>query len=285
MNQLRLSSSLNLHGGSREDMRAYIRSGLTFFKRHGFDAADFPMNAKLCMDANWMQTVTDTLLASQELSLHFELCHLPYGVKIGGTAEEVAHFNDAMHRAIDGARLLGVKYAVLHPNTTTVPEECYDPQAQYDSVMAHLEPFANHAERIGLSLAVENMRIVPQHYPVRRYCGTPQELCTIADALGIGVCWDFGHAHINRLTQSESLKYVGNRLKVLHVNDNFAWGDDHVPPFCGNLDWQDAMQGLKDVNFSGLLNYEVSAARIPDSARDAFAQYLVQAGRALNAML
>ena len=121
--------------------------------------------------------------------------------------------------------------------------------------------------------------MVPNYYPVHRYCQEPEELCEVADALGIGVCWDFGHAHINAQKQSEALAYVGSRLKVVHVNDNFAYGDDHIPPFCGSIDWKDAMKGLADIGFAGLLNYEVQTYQVPPSAREAFANYLIQAAR------
>ena len=96
----------------------------------------------------------------------------------------------------------------------------------------------------------------------------------MADALGIDVCWDFGHANIGaRMKQSDALAVVGKRLKAVHVNDNLAWGDDHVPPFCGTVDWKDAMRGLSAIGYSGLFNYEL-AGRHPSASRGAFADYL-----------
>ena len=125
------------------------------------------------------------------------------------------------------------------------------------------------------------MRPVPQSVPFHRYCAEPDELCDIADGLGVGICWDFGHAHIAGLRQSEALEYVGKRLKMLHVNDNFAWEDEHIPPFMGTVDWPDAMRGLRNVEFEGLLNYEISTKRIPECARESFARYLIDAAKRL----
>ena len=96
----------------------------------------------------------------------------------------------------------------------------------------------------------------------------PDELCDIADALGIGVCWDFGHAHIAGLRQGEAIEYIGKRLKVLHVNDNFGEDDIHLPPFCGNIDWKDAMHGLALAEFEGVFNFETGAGRMPASMRE-----------------
>ncbi len=285
MKKLRISSTINLHGTLQGDAVQFACDGLAFHKKIGFDAADFPTTLVARMEENWESGIDEIKAASAEIGIRFEVCHLPYGVKIGGTPEEAAPFNESMHRAIDAAKRLGVDYAVLHPNTTTVPLENFDRQAQYDSVMEHLSPFAEHAAKIGLHIVVENMRQVPKHYPVHRYCGTPEELCEIADALGLGVCWDFGHAHINGLCQSEALAYVGKRLKVLHINDNFAWGDDHVPPFCGTVNWADAMKGLSAIGFDGLLNYEITARRVPDTARESFARYLYDAAEALLSLM
>ncbi|MBE6561841.1 MAG: sugar phosphate isomerase/epimerase [Ruminococcaceae bacterium] len=281
MAKLRISSTLNLHSYPKEDVAAYVRAGVAFMKRNGFDAMDFPMGLMKTVQGSGSEIIDAAREASETEGIRFEVCHLPFSTKIGQDAAFDARFSADMLRCMDAAKRLGVDYAVLHPNTTTVPAENFNRQAEYDSVMAHLAPFADYAAKIGVNIVVENMRQVPQHYPVHRFCGTPEELCGIADALGIGVCWDFGHAHINGLKQSEALVYVGNRLKVLHVNDNVAWGDDHVPPFCGTVDWKDAMQGLSAIGFNGLFNYEITAGRHPSDTRDAFAQYLLCEARVI----
>lgn len=285
MGKLRVSSGLNLHKFPQTDINEYIRQGLLFHKRMGFDAADFPMGFIDKMGDHWEEGIDRVLADMDAIGIRFEVCHLPFGVKIGGTPEEVAPFNARVHRAIDAAKRLGVSYAVVHPNTTTIPRLKFDKQAQYDDVMAHLTPFVEHGNREGVNIVVENMRPVPQIYPFHRYCADPEELCTIADALGIGICWDFGHAHINGLKQSEALKYVGSRLRMLHVNDNFAWDDNHVPPFVGTIDWADAMHGLSAIGYQGLLNYEIATSRIPECAHESFAKYLIDAAEHLNSLL
>ena len=145
--------------------------------------------------------------------------------------------------------------------------------------MSHLSPFVNYANKMNVRIAVENMRVVHKPYPTHRYCQDPDELCDIADALGTAVCWDFGHANIGGLCQSESIKYVGSRLKVLHVNDNTGAYDDHMPPFIGRIDWRDAMKGLSEIGFKGLFNYEIETGRVPASLCDNLAQYLVNAAK------
>ena len=275
MKKLRKSSSLNLHINSGENIFEYIKSGLEFHKNNGLDAADFPMGLIDLAKDNWQTVIEIAKADADEIGVKFELCHLPFSSKVSTVSDYLPIFNERMHRAIDAAAMLGVDCAVLHPNTSTLHMAKYDAKAERDKVLEHLAPFAEHALKVGLNIVVENMRVVHENYPVHRYCQYPDELCDIADTLGIGVCWDFGHANISGVRQSEGLAYVGKRLKVLHVNDNFAGDDIHLLPFMGNVDWRDAMHGLALAEFDGLFNFELSVAKVPAALRKDFVKYAV----------
>ena len=283
MKLLRKSASLKLHSCSQENLVDYVRAGLVFHKEHGFDAADLSMGSLDLASDGWRRQVEGILEASSEVGLGIELCHLPC---LNGNPQKneavLTAFAEKMHRAIDAASALGVSHAVLHPTTPLLPMKKYDRAAQRDFVLGHLSPFVEHAERVGLSLAVENMRIPPSVVSSHRYCQEPEELCEVADTLGIGICWDFGHANTVGFCQSEALAYVGKRLRVLHVNDNDGIEDEHLAPFMGTIDWRDAMHGLALAGFDGLLNYEVSAGKIPAQMRSTFAKYLAEAADVLN---
>ena len=275
MNKLKISSTLNLHHYTKDDFLSYVRSGLEFMQNVGFDAADFPMRFLPKSIPDIAKYAEDIKQIERKANIRFEVCHLPYSTSICTHPELLPTFNDSVHRSIDLAHYLGIKYAVLHPNTVSVPEDEFDRTKSYDSVMSHLAPFVEHASKVGVNLAVENMRVVYEKYPTHRYCQTPDELCDIADALGIGVCWDFGHANISKVNQKEGIRYVGNRLKVIHVNDNTGYDDDHILPFTGNINWNEAIEALSDVGFTGLFNYEINTNRVPSSLRKSFAEYLV----------
>lgn len=281
MKQLRISSGLNLHSFPMTDVNAYIREGLKHLKKMGFDAADFSSRYVGYMGENWEKGMETVAADMEEIGIRCEVSHLPFGIGSVATPEETENFNASVHWCIDAFKMLGVSYAVVHPNTSTVPRLSFDKQENYDRVMSHLAPFVEHGNKVGVNIVVENMRPVPQIVPFCRYCAEVEDLCEIADALGIGICWDFGHANIAGLRQSEALRYVGKRLKMLHVNDNFAWDDEHLAPFLGKIDWADAMQGLSEIGYEGLLNYEISTARIPDCAKESYAQYLVDAAKRL----
>ncbi len=279
---MRICSSLNLHCHSRENISEYIKAGLDFHKENGFDAADFNTGILNLTRDGWQSHIEKAISDEKNVGIKFELCHLPFFCgSLKENSELVLKTSEKIHNAIDAAALLGVDYAVLHPGTNTIPIDLFNRDEEYDLVMRHLSPFVEHASKVGLKLAVENMRISKNGVPGRRFGQSPEEICEIADALGIGVCWDFGHANISEVKQSEGLSYVGKRLKVIHVNDNFGVEDEHLAPFMGNIDWRDAMKGLILAKFDGLLNYEVSAGKLPCATRTSYAKYLIDVANEL----
>ncbi|MBR5519180.1 MAG: sugar phosphate isomerase/epimerase [Clostridia bacterium] len=280
MKQLRISSVSNLHANPGGDVGEFVREELLFQKEVGFDAMDIRLNLLDLTSDAWQAQAEQILKISDECGIRSELGHLPYD-----GMSDVANFSARMHRAIDASAALGLGCAVLHPNAVTVPMRKFRYQEQYDMVMNLLAPFAEHAHRIGLEIAIENMRVVPGAQHVHRFCQTAEEVCAVADALGIGVCWDFGHANISGLQQAEALAYVGKRLKVIHVNDNRGIDDEHILPFTGNVEWKDAMHGLALTGFDGLFNFELSPSRVPLSMRKTYATYLVESAKELLAMM
>ena len=280
-----ISSQLCLHYVGDRPFAETLREGVELHKKTGFDVCDITL-PKLAKDGKYDKADLDTLLsAAEEFSLPVRLAHLPFSVAISRDPSLIPAFCAHMHAAIDAAAYLGVDYAVLHPNTDTHPADDYNEATERESVLAHLSPFVEHAERVGLKLAVENMRLLHKHYPTRRYCEYPEELCDIADTLDVSICWDFGHANLTNIKQSEALAYVGKRLAVLHVNDNTGNDDDHLPPYIGTVDWQDAMHGLALAGFDGIFNYETKSYHLPRMATESYARYLVDTAKHLITLI
>lgn len=282
MKRLAVSSTFNLCARGAEDFSAYIRQGLEFYKKHGLDAAEITATGFELASDKWSAQVEDAIKASEQSGVQFATAHLPF---LGGGGNKDASymelFDRKMHNAIDAMARLGVNYAVVHPNAPTVLAKDFNRRMQYDVVMNHLAPYVEHANRVGLRVVVENMRIIHGMRYSHRYCQDADELCEVADALGIGVCWDFGHANISGVKQSEGLAYVGKRLKAVHVNDNSGVDDDHVLPFMGKVDWKDAMHGLALTDYEGTLNFEIATGRVPPTLRDSFADHLVDVAKEL----
>lgn len=63
----------------------------------------------------------------------------------------------------------------------------------------------------------------------------------------IGICYDSGHANSKSVggkpfdmgyCQMDRLEKQKDRLEALHLHDNNGDGDQHQPPFYGNVDWE-----------------------------------------------
>ncbi|MDP6505490.1 MAG: TIM barrel protein, partial [Planctomycetota bacterium] len=99
----------------------------------------------------------------------------------------------------------------------------------------------------------------------------------------VGVCWDTGHAHMQGLEQGGELRTLGERLKMLHIQDNNGKTDQHLLPFMGTVDWKDIMDALYDINYAGDFTYEVHNAirHLPDTLKDPMMEYAVALGKTL----
>lgn len=281
MKNLRVSSAFNLHTCPSKDANEYARTGFRFYKEVGLDAIDFGTTLLDLSSDGWRPQVEQILKDSEEIGIRPEMGHLPF---LGGVSKNEAvmdDFKNRMHNAIDAAAALGIEYAVMHPNASNMPMRKYNHKEQLDAVMTLLAPFVEHANRVGLNVVLENMRVVPGLFHVHRFGQSPDEICDVADALGMGICWDFGHANISGVPQSEGLAYVGKRLKVIHVNDNGGIEDEHILPFTGNVDWRDAMHGLALAEYEGLFNFELNLSKVPAGMRKAYTAYVLEAAKEL----
>ncbi|MBQ4528402.1 MAG: sugar phosphate isomerase/epimerase [Clostridia bacterium] len=279
---LRTCTQLNLHKYSKDDVCEYFRQGIEFHKNAGFDALDFPMKEIAVMlseksDVNYKRCIKQVKSDASNYDIRFEICHLPFTIwnRISHSSSMVKKFEKMMMTSVEAAALLDVDYAVLHPNSVTINKDDFCEEKEFEICMKHLSPIADYAKKLGVKLALENLASSYVGEDLYRYGQRAEEICKMADALGIGICWDFGHANIAGANQSSELEIVGSRLCVLHINDNNGLSDDHLLPCMGTVDWNDAMSGLKKIEFNGLLNFEIATTALPGCLRTSFAKYLM----------
>ena len=78
------------------------------------------------------------------------------------------------------------------------------------------------------------------------------------DAPGVGICLDFGHAHLDG-DLVDAVETVSEHLIATHVHDNRGRVDDHLLPFDGTIDWPGALTALQKVGYEGPLTFEIAA--------------------------
>ncbi len=86
------------------------------------------------------------------------------------------------------------------------------------------------------------------------------------DPDSLGVCLDFGHANLQRplFEIDEAIRELDAHLIATHLHDNEGQIDQHILPLLGNLDWDAALEALRDIGYARPLILEVGGASVPD---------------------
>ena len=76
------------------------------------------------------------------------------------------------------------------------------------------------------------------------------------DGLDVGVCLDYGHAHLMG-DLGEAIETLSGHLLTTHVHDNGGRRDDHLVPFAGTIGWDAAMMSTQKIGYDGIFMLEV----------------------------
>jgi sugar phosphate isomerase/epimerase len=146
---------------------------------------------------------------------------------------------DELKRAIDVSEELRFSRMVLHMGGT---RETADPRKR-DAAFSSLEHLVLHAHHAGVTLAMEN---------TTSEMGDPAYLRSFVDETrltGLRFNFDIGHAHLADGPAEQRLEKSFVPLRELtasvHLHDNHAEKDEHLPPYDGTIDWNAAIALLK----------------------------------------
>ena len=88
-------------------------------------------------------------------------------------------------------------------------------------------------------------------------CGATLLMCQTVGADNIGIALDYGHAALGYETAAESVAMChmyGNRLKHIHINDNYRlWDDDMIVGSVHTIEYLEFMYWLKRTGYSGYI--------------------------------
>lgn len=258
-----------------------FQAGIDLAKEAGFEEFDFGLNSRLMLREDWEAALSEMAGAIDRAGMRIRYVHIPFDYPHSNEEEDWQRFSLATLRAIDQVALWGADCAAIHPRCFMKPD--YDADREYSDAVEFLSPFCERARQRGVTLAIEIMRGAGASAParIRRFATDTDVLIRLADELETGICWDTGHANISLQEQGKSISKVGARLKMVHINDNFAEDDVHLAPFLGRINWEEAMKALKDIGYSGSMNLEVTCNRLPEPLRAPYAAYMAASGRYL----
>ena len=183
--------------------------------------------------------------------------HLFYYYPLSSAEEIDENLEHRVLREIEVSGKIGAPWCVWHPRDYKfgiIGSRTYDEEKTLyynrKAVLRYLE----QGEKFNTGIALENLY-------GRMMCGGVDVLLRLCDSFGadnVGICWDTGHANINRDEQPSVISRLGKRIKCTHIHNNWGERDDHAPLIYGNLKWEEIMAALLAVNYDGPLTLETN---------------------------
>jgi sugar phosphate isomerase/epimerase len=153
--------------------------------------------------------------------------------------------------AIAVAAHIPFRYLVLHVGVPT-SEQQNASDNQPGAARRSVEEIATAAERANVRVAVE---VMPN--ALSDAATLAQLVEEQLDGLDVGVCLDYGHAHLMG-DLCEAIEELSGHMWTTHVHDNHGKRDDHLTPYAGTIDWDAAMMETQKIGYDGALMFEVS---------------------------
>lgn len=252
----------------------------------GFDGLDFPisvysrpLDSPLRKD-DWRQWTREVRRFSDRIGLPVLQAHASWEQ----TVAEDFHFEppyEIYARTMEACHILGCRNLVFHPvlylfrvREEAVKERLHEWNVQWFRALLPL------AEKFDLVIELENMfdyrHVQLPGDPAFPYTSA-EDMLALCDRLNsdrVRICLDTGHANIAGQDVPAMIRRYGNRLAVLHLNDNFGkiepvFEDLHLFPGYGLLDWEAIFSALHEIRYDGTVNMEPVAQldRMPPELR------------------
>lgn len=135
--------------------------------------------------------------------------------------------------------------------------------AQIEAQMRSLDELIPAMDRYNVKIALENL-------PADTFEVLPQYLKEFP-AEWIGVTFDSGHANMISRAGLDLIWDVKDRIEALHLHDNDSSGDQHQPPFYGNIDWANIVKLIKESSYGATgrpLSFELAMRNTPFYMKD-----------------
>lgn len=153
--------------------------------------------------------------------------------------------------AIEMARQLPYQFLVVHLGVPTSARPAAGDN-QPAAARRSLEEMAEAGAAAGVRIAIE---VIPN--PLSSADALVQLIEDDLDGLDVGICLDYGHAHLAG-DVGEAIECLSGHLWTTHVHDNRGRDDEHLVPFAGTIDWDAAMMATQKIGYDGILMLEVA---------------------------
>lgn len=135
-----------------------------------------------------------------------------------------------------------------------------------DQTVQSINELADCAEDNDINIAIENLTKYESNIVV-----TLNDVLDILDRVSsrnLGVLMDVGHLNVTGEPPVDYLKAIGERILLIHIDDNNGESDAHLIPGEGTINFESLLTALKRNEYDGYLSFELGSRYIlnPDSA-------------------
>ena len=234
---------------------------------HGFEAVEL-FATRTHFDYHNPAAVADLQQWLADAGLDLHAIHAPIAESfVGGRwgpalslasadAEARARAVAEAERALHVARRIPVRVLVAHlgrPRT----EQAGPSDNNRDAARRSIGELQRTAEPLGVRVVVE---VIPNE--LSRAASLVHFVETDLEGVDVGICLDFGHAHLDG-DLVDAIETVSGHLLATHVHDNRGRTDDHLVPLEGTIDWPAALTALQKVGYGDTLMLEIAAHGSP----------------------
>ncbi len=162
-------------------------------------------------------------------------------------------------RALNISALLKAKIVVFHLGLNPLVPKDYR-EIWLKTSMKIWKPVVNHARRLGIVIAIENM-FLNAPYLLRRVIET-------VDSPNMQICLDIGHVNVySAVPLEEWVDVLGKYVVKVHINDNDAENDLHLAFGEGNVDYRRAYRLLREKKVRALMTLEMTPDQLPTTLK------------------
>ena len=131
--------------------------------------------------------------------------------------------------------------------------------AEWERGVETLRAAAEHAESVGVTLAVEGINRFECYFLNSQTDAA--EFARAVDRPALGCMYDTFHAHIEEKDPAAAIRAVADVLRHVHVSEN-----DRSTPGAGQVGWEETFAALKEIGYDGWLTVEAFGLAMPELA-------------------
>lgn len=212
------------------------RQNIELIAQHGFDGVMLQWK-----DSKLGESKQSQIELCREYNLDMVNLHCDY-TDCNTLWQSETQYDKHLMDLVQACDTYGIPVVVIHLSSTFTP-----PPPDLIGIK-RLEKVVNFAEKTGVKLAFENLRMPVFNKYVFANLNSPV----------VGICYDCGHDNVY-CKSYDVLQYLDRPVWTTHLHDNNGQKDQHLLPFCGNVDWDNIIeklyrQGVQQINLESHYN-------------------------------